>query len=96
MPNHNCGKKVPEILANSGLYLSRWAAYPYNQVTAVDVGYTSGSGMEYPMITAIGTEGYAFGLEDVIVHEVAQLVLREFLDRTSDCIPGWMKGSTCF
>ena len=65
-------KKVPEILANSISYLSRWAgAYPYNQVTAVDVGYASGSGMEYPMITAIGTEGYAFGLEDVIVHEVA-------------------------
>ncbi|HRH66565.1 MAG TPA: M1 family metallopeptidase [Bacteroidia bacterium] len=64
-------KKVPEYLKNSIVYGSRWIGdYPFSQVTAVDVEHASGSGMEYPMITAIGTEGYPMRLEVVIVHEV--------------------------
>ncbi len=64
-------KKVPEYLRTSIVYGSTWIGeYPYSQVTAVDVGYASGSGMEYPMITAIGTERNDFRMEVVIAHEI--------------------------
>lgn len=44
--------------------------YPYPQVTAVQSALSAGSGMEYPMITVIGTAGTAKALDEVINHEV--------------------------
>jgi hypothetical protein len=65
-------QKVPEHLHDAVIYFSKWIGpYPYNNVTAVDVTYASGDGMEYPMITAIGTYGDPFELEEAVVHEVA-------------------------
>jgi hypothetical protein len=52
-------------------YFSEWVGeYPYDQFTCVDVTYASGSGMEYPMLTAIGTSGDVFDFETTIMHEV--------------------------
>ncbi len=65
-------KKVPEHLHDAVVYFSNWIdPYPYSSVTAVDVTKASGDGMEYPMITAIGSYGDEFELEEAIVHEVA-------------------------
>ncbi len=68
----NYWKKVPEHLHDAIQYFSRWIGpYPYSSVTAVDVTKASGDGMEYPMITAIGSYGDPFELEEAVVHEVA-------------------------
>lgn len=49
---------------------SEWVGpYPYNFCSAVQ-GPAAGGGMEYPMITLIGTMGNAALLEEVIMHEV--------------------------
>lgn len=44
--------------------------YPYPQATAVMSALSAGGGMEYPMITVIGTSGNAKALDVVITHEV--------------------------
>ena len=44
--------------------------YPYPQATAVMSALSAGGGMEYPMITVIGTSGNAKALDMVITHEV--------------------------
>ena len=44
--------------------------YPWPQATAVHSALSAGGGMEYPMITVIGNESSAKGLDDVITHEV--------------------------
>lgn len=44
--------------------------YPYPQATAVMSALSAGGGMEYPMITVIGTSGDAKTLDLVITHEV--------------------------
>ena len=50
---------------------SEWIGdYPYSSCTAIDGTISAGGGMEYPMITIIGTSGTAFTLETTIVHEV--------------------------
>lgn len=64
-------KKSPEYISSSIKFMSEWVGdYPYNSFTAVDVTDASGSGMEYPMITAIGNYGSAFELDVTIAHEV--------------------------
>lgn len=64
-------KKAPEYIANGMLYMSKWVGeYPYSSFTAVDVTEASGDGMEYPMITAIGSYGDPFELDVTIVHEL--------------------------
>lgn len=64
-------KKAPDHLRDAILYFSNWVGeYPYSEVTAVDVGYASGGGMEYPMITAIDRSKDEFDFELVIEHEV--------------------------
>ncbi len=57
---------------NNGVYFySKWIGeYPYNQCTAVESVLGAGGGMEYPMITNIGSSGNAQNLENVIIHEV--------------------------
>ncbi|MBK7409876.1 MAG: M1 family metallopeptidase [Saprospirales bacterium] len=44
--------------------------YPYPHATAVMSALSAGGGMEYPMITVIGTSGDAKALDGVITHEV--------------------------
>ncbi|MFN7119340.1 MAG: M1 family metallopeptidase, partial [Saprospiraceae bacterium] len=44
--------------------------YPYPQATAVQSALSAGAGMEYPMITVIGTAYNAQALDVVITHEV--------------------------
>ncbi|MCF8370766.1 MAG: M1 family metallopeptidase [Bacteroidales bacterium] len=52
-------------------YYSLWNGdYPYDNCTAVEGALSAGAGMEYPMITIIGTSMNARSLEDVIMHEV--------------------------
>ncbi len=65
-------RKVPGYMHDAVRYFSEWIGpYPYSQISAADVTTASGDGMEYPLITAIGTYGSNFKLEEVIVHEVA-------------------------
>ncbi len=51
-------------------YSARVGDYPYPQATAVQSALSAGAGMEYPMITVIGTSGNAPALDQVITHEV--------------------------
>jgi hypothetical protein len=44
--------------------------YPYPQATAVMSALSAGGGMEYPMITVIGTSSDPKALDNVITHEV--------------------------
>ncbi|REK06442.1 MAG: M1 family peptidase [Bacteroidetes bacterium] len=65
-------KKAPQHLADAlNFFSDRIGVYPYDQISAADVTVARGSGMEYPMVTAIGTTGDAFEFEKTIVHEVA-------------------------
>lgn len=64
--------KAPQYINDALYYFSLWNGdYPYNHCMAVDGTISAGTGMEYPMITIIGTASNEFELEDVIVHEVA-------------------------
>jgi len=51
-------------------YSDKVGNYPYPQATAVQSALSAGGGMEYPMITVIGTSGNAQALDAVITHEV--------------------------
>ena len=44
--------------------------YPWPQATAVEGALSAGGGMEYPMITIIGSTSDAKSLDEVITHEV--------------------------
>lgn len=67
----NLWLKANEYAKDALTYFSEWVGeYPYDQFTSADVNNSSGDGMEYPMLTAIGTYGSAFDLEATIQHEV--------------------------
>lgn len=51
-------------------YSNHVGPYPWPHATAVHSALSAGGGMEYPMITVIGNESSAQGLDDVITHEV--------------------------
>ena len=51
-------------------YSSKVGNYPYDEISAVDVGNSAGNGMEYPMIMTIGNYGSVIDLEQTILHEV--------------------------
>ena len=51
-------------------YSERVGTYPYPQVTGVQSALSAGAGMEYPMITVIGLSGSAYGLDEVLAHEI--------------------------
>jgi hypothetical protein len=51
-------------------YSSTVGNYPYDEISAVDVGNSAGNGMEYPMIMTIGNYGSDIDLEQTILHEV--------------------------
>jgi len=52
-------------------YFSKWNGdYPYQSFTAVQSALSAGDGMEYPGITVIGLAKDAYGLDEVIAHEI--------------------------
>lgn len=60
-----------EALNESVRLYSKWVGdYPYEVCTAVDGTISAGGGMEYPMITVIGSMGNVKSLDNVITHEV--------------------------
>jgi hypothetical protein len=64
-------KKATEYI-NQALwsYSNQLGDYPYSHCTAVDGALSAGAGMEYPMITVVGSGGSAESLRRVIIHEV--------------------------
>lgn len=64
-------QKATEYLDSAVYYYSLWVGdYPYSTCTAVDGTIAAGGGMEYPMITIIGSVPNAYSLDIVIAHEV--------------------------
>ncbi len=56
---------------NSIWHFSKWNGdYPYHNFTAVQSALSTGDGMEYPGITVIGLAKDAYGLDEVIAHEI--------------------------
>ncbi len=51
-------------------YSEKVGEYPWPQATAVEGALSAGGGMEYPMITIIGSVSDAKALDEVITHEV--------------------------
>jgi hypothetical protein len=52
-------------------HFSKWNGdYPYISFTAVQSALSAGDGMEYPGITVIGLAKDAYGLDEVIAHEI--------------------------
>lgn len=67
----NFWKHGPEYIRETILNYSNWLGeYPYEQVSIVDGTVAAGTGMEYPMVTCIGTAGNSFDFEYTVVHEV--------------------------
>lgn len=63
--------KAVDYLNRSVQSYSEWVgAYPWPHATAVQSALSAGAGMEYPMITVIGTAASAKELDQVITHEV--------------------------
>lgn len=64
-------KNASQYTNDAVYYYSLWIGdYPYNYCTAVDGALSAGGGMEYPMVTVIGSVGDAKTLDLVITHEV--------------------------
>ncbi len=64
-------KKSINYIDSAVYYYSLWNGdYPYEHVTALEGALSAGGGMEYPMVTIIGSSGSAISLDQVIAHEV--------------------------
>lgn len=63
-------KGVNYIINATQFYSKEVGDYPYDFVTAVDGTISAGGGMEYPMVTVIGSTGSGKSLDRVIAHEV--------------------------
>ncbi|MFN5706241.1 MAG: M1 family metallopeptidase [bacterium] len=64
-------KNASQYINDAVYYYSLWIGdYPYNYCTAVDGALSAGGGMEYPMVTVIGSVGDAKTLDLLITHEV--------------------------
>jgi hypothetical protein len=69
--NANLWSNAIDYVNESVRLYSQWVGdYPYDACTAVDGTISAGGGMEYPMITIIGTMSDAQSLDNVIAHEV--------------------------
>jgi hypothetical protein len=67
----NLWKKATKYLDRSVKFYSRYVGeYPWPHATAVQSALSAGGGMEYPMITVIGSAGEDQSLDEVITHEV--------------------------
>jgi len=65
-------KDAIPYLNNAIWHFSKWNGdYPYQSFTAVQSALSAGDGMEYPGITVIGLAKDAYGLDEVISHEIA-------------------------
>ncbi len=83
-------KNVNAILKKAiNHYSENIDVYPYDAVTVVDVGYADGAGMEYPMITTIGTPYSKKSFENTIAHEVGHNWFYGILGNNERCHP-WM------
>lgn len=90
-------KNSIKYLENGILYNSRWMGeYPYSSITAVDVNYAAGEGMEYPMVAAIGNYGSAFELDITIFHELAHNWFYGMLGSNERLHPWMDEGMTNF
>ena len=64
-------KEAIPYLNHAIWYFSKWNGdYPYQSFTAVQSALSAGDGMEYPGITVIGLAKDAYGLDEVIAHEI--------------------------
>lgn len=64
-------QKGIEYINRSVLFYSEQVGeYPYDFCTAIDGTISAGGGMEYPMVTCIGSASSAYELDIVIAHEV--------------------------
>lgn len=89
--------KANEYSKDALTYFSKWIGeYPYDQFTCADVVNASGSGMEYPMLTAIGTEDDDFELEATIQHEIGHSWFYGILGSNERLHPWMDEGMTQF
>jgi hypothetical protein len=89
--------KANEYSKDAITYFSKWIGnYPYAQFTCADVTDASGNGMEYPMLTAIGTYGSAFDLEATIQHEIGHSWFYGVLASNERMFPWMDEGMTQF
>jgi len=89
--------KAGEYTKDALTYFSGWIGeYPYDQFMCADVTDASGSGMEYPMLTAIGTSGDAFELEATIQHEIGHSWFYGILGSNERLHPWMDEGMTQF
>lgn len=64
-------KNSAGFVKRAGEFYSAYVGeYPWPQATAVESALSAGAGMEYPMITVIGSAGSESSLDEVITHEV--------------------------
>ena len=93
----NLWKRAPEYSADALRYFSKWIGdYPYSSFTAVDALGAQGVGMEYPMLTTIGTLGDPFELEVFLAHEIGHSWFYGILG-TNERMHPWMdEGMTNF
>src|SRR6185436_4423881 len=93
----NLWLKANEYAKDAITYFSDWIGeYPYDQFTCADVLDASGNGMEYPMITAIGSYGSAFELEATIQHEAGHSWFYGILGSNERRYPWMDEGMTQF
>jgi len=89
--------KANEYAKDAISYFSDWIGeYPYDQFTCADVADASGNGMEYPMLTAIGSYGNAFNLEATIQHEIGHSWFYGALASNERSFPWMDEGMTQF
>ena len=89
--------KANEYAKDAITYFSEWIGeYPYDQFTCADILDASGNGMEYPMLTAIGTYGSAFELEATIQHEAGHSWFYGVLGSNERRYPWMDEGMTQF
>ncbi len=83
-------KDAVGYISDATFYYSLWNGdYQYNSVSAIDGVISAGGGMEYPMITIIGSTDDAFNLDVVITHEVGHNWFYGMLG-SNERLHGWM------
>jgi hypothetical protein len=89
--------KANDYTKDALTYFSAWIGeYPYDQFTCADVMDASGGGMEYPMLTAIGTSNDEFELEATIQHEIGHSWFYGILASNERAHPWMDEGMTQF
>jgi len=90
-------KNAINYVNHSILLFSKWNGdYPYQSFTAVQSALSAGDGMEYPGITVIGMVTDAYGLDEVIAHEIAHTWFYSALGTNERRYPYLDEGITSF